>query len=233
MNTLTLACSSHEGTTGISSDTNLSTIIAFSTLCLTAVDPSTSTVVGAMALAPTELLNHVLPSSEADSGLHRWICELASSNGADSPAGLAIPFYVLDPDHEEAALLAMLRYAFSTSPSLRSLLLLSKGTLPLTQPFLLSYFTDTGSRGPGGETAYSSAREAICPAITVRPAVVEDTDDLVPLVEAAADRFGTLAKVQTLVPCIFEPENANHFFFCIQLLYKDALEIVQVAVLSS
>ena len=191
-------CSSQEGTTGISSGTKLSTVIAFSSLCLTAIDPSTNTVVGAMALAPSQLVNHVLPSSEADSELHRWICELASSCAAESPAGLTIPFFVLDPDHEEAALLTILRYAFSTSPSLRSLLLISKEILPLSQPFLLSYFTDTGSRGPGGEVAYSSARESICPAITVRPAVVEDTDDLVPLVEGSADRFGSLAKVQTL-----------------------------------
>lgn len=151
-----------------------------------------------MALAPSQLVNHVLSSTQEDSELHKWICDLASSNAAESPTGLVIPFYVLDPDHEEAALLTILRYAFATSPSLRSLILISETTLPLSQPFLLSYFTDTGNRGPGGETAYSSTREAVCPAMTVRQAVVEDTDDLVPLVEGAVDKFGSLAKVQSL-----------------------------------
>lgn len=127
--------------------------------------------------------------------MHEWVCQVASTNAARSPTGLVIPFYVLDPDHEEAALLTILRYAFSTSPSLRSLILLSESVIPLTQPFLLSYFTDTGSQGPFGAMAYSSARGALCPALAVRPAVVEDTDDLVPIVEGATGRFGSLAKV--------------------------------------
>lgn len=137
----------------------------------------------------------MLADTNPDSELHKWICEVSSSLSADTPSGLVIPYYVLDPDHEEAALLAILQYAFAISPSLESLVLVSYSELPLAQPFLLSYFTLVGNRGPSGEVAYSTSAETVCPALTVRSAVVEDTDDLVPLVEAAEDRFGSLAKV--------------------------------------
>jgi hypothetical protein len=205
-------CSSQEGTTGVSSDTKLSSIIAFSTLCLTAVNPSTNTVVGTLALAPCQIVHHILPTTEADSELHKWICDLTSSHAAGSPTGLVIPIYVLDPNHEEAALTAILRYAFELSPSLISVILLSESTVPLSQPFLLSYFTDTGSRGPGGEVAYSSTRESFCPALTVRPAVVEDTDDLVPIVEGSADLFGSLAKVR---PCRITGSSESTIHECL------------------
>jgi hypothetical protein len=193
-----MPCSSQEGTTGISSECKLSTIVAYSTLCLTAVDLSTNAVVGAIAFAPFETVNHILRNSTPDSELHKWIIQLASSLAAKRPNGLVIPFYVLDPDHEKAALLTILRTAFATSPGLKSLILLPEAPIPLNQPFLLSYFVDTGSKGPSGETAYISTRDTVCPALTVRPAVVEDTDDLVPIVQGAAERFGSLAKVQIL-----------------------------------
>jgi hypothetical protein len=134
---------------------------------LSAVDLSNGVVVGAIAIAPCETVNHILPITLADSELHKWILELASKHAAKCPNGLIIPLYVLDPDHEEAALLTLLRYAFSACPSLRALILLPEAQIPFNQPFLLSYFTDTGSKGPAGEKAYISTREVVCPALTV------------------------------------------------------------------
>lgn len=166
---------------------------------MTAFDASTNEVVGVVALTPCDLVNSILPSSDADSELHQWVCDVTANNAAKSPAGLVMPFYVLDPNHEEAVLLSILRYAFTASPSLRSVILVAETVLPLSQPFLLSYFIDTGKRGPDGQSAYCTGRDAICPVLSVRPAVVEDTDDLVPIVDGARDKFGSLAKVHT--PC--------------------------------
>jgi hypothetical protein len=180
-----------------------------------------------MALVSHHTINHILPDTEPDSELHKWISETATSASADSPSGLVIPYYVLDPENEEAALLAILRCAFATSPSLQTVILVSNSELPLAQPFLLKYFTLIGSRGPSGEVAYSTSSDAVHRGITVRAAIVEDTDDLVPLVVAAADRFGSLAKValsptgatRRMGPAA-TTELCNHKIRCVVLAYQ-------------
>eukprot|EP00892_Ulva_mutabilis_P004891 jgi/Ulvmu1/2774/UM140_0003.1 len=198
------------GTCGLADGTPLSTIMAYATLCVTATEPQSGKVVGGIAFFASGLLDNVLPKKD-DGALGRWVADQASNLRVQAPAGLVVPYFVLHPDHEEAALVNILGFAFSVSPSLTRVLLVSKQAVPLSQPYLLSYCTSLNATGPDGAAAYKATRAAICPILNARIAKVEDNDDLLPIVEGSKHLYGSLAQVPSANggPCLLADFLAN------------------------
>lgn len=127
-----------------------------------------------------------------------WVKGQADALRVQAPAGLVVPYFVLHPDHEEAILVNILGFAFSLSPSLTRVLLVSPKTVPLSQPYLLSYCTAINATGPDGASAYKATRAGICPVLNTRVAKVEDSDELLPIVEGSKLMYGSLAQACSL-----------------------------------
>ena len=203
-----MRCRKGDGTCGLAGQTPLSTILAYATLCVTATEPRSGTVVGCMGFFASNLVHHVLPKN-SDGALVHWAEEQAGNIRIQAPAGLVVPYFVLHPDHEEAALVNILGFAFSLSPSLTRVLFVSPKLLPLSQPYLLSHCTSVNATGPGGAAAYKANRATICPAISTRVAKVEDSDDLLPIVEGSQQLYGSLAKARSLTSHAFRSLNTH------------------------
>lgn len=191
-------CRSRDGTCGLASQTPLSTVLAYATLCVTATEPESGNVVGCIGFFASELVDYVLPTD--DQALGVWVKAQAQNLRIQAPAGFVVPYFILHPDYEEAAFAGILGFAFSVSPSLARVLLVGPKAVPLSQPYILSYCTSVNPAGPHGATAYKATRAGICPVLNTRVAKVEDSDDLLPIVDGAQLQYGSLAKASSPLP---------------------------------
>lgn len=161
---------------------------------------------GCIGFFASSLIDHVLPASD-DQAVGGWVEEQAQNLRMHAPAGLVVPYFVLHPDYEEAALINILGFAFCVSPSLARVLLVAPKALPLSQPYILSYCTSVNSTGPGGAAVYKATRAGICPVLNTRVAKVEDSDDLLPIVECSQLHYGSLAKASPPLPLSLLPAS--------------------------
>ncbi|GLC35782.1 Cilia- and flagella-associated protein 61 [Pleodorina starrii] len=101
-----------------------------------------------------------------------------------------------DPLYEIEAASALLRAAFLLIPSLQTLLMTAGGELSFTEPGLASVFSRVASsKEAGGAVLYEAPREAVVPPLTIRPARVEDHDDMLPILQRCERAFPALAKL--------------------------------------
>lgn len=117
---------------------------------------------------------------------------------------------------------ALLVSALELCPQLQRVVLAAEGPVPLSQPYLLHHFMEAGEPQEARAT-YETLRSRVRPRLSMRPAVVEDTDDLLPVIEASAPRYGALATV---------PANCNVDSACPLadlLANQDASSVIHVA----
>ncbi|GLI68959.1 hypothetical protein VaNZ11_013487, partial [Volvox africanus] len=100
-----------------------------------------------------------------------------------------------DPLYEIEAASALLRVAFLHIPSLQRLLMAAGGELSFTEPGLSSVFSRVASSKEAGVVLYEAPREAVVPPLTIRPARVEDHDDMLPILQRCERAFPALAKL--------------------------------------
>lgn len=168
-------------------------MLTLAPLTLVAESP-TGALCGAMALFFHPALSTLLPESPSAADSSAWLAALAAERRWKPPQTLVTPFYLLDPDTEGPALEALLATALEICPQLQQVVLAAEDAIPLNQPFLLQHFLEVGAPAPG-RAVYEAARNRISPRLTIRRALVEDTDDLLPVIVAASLRYGALATV--------------------------------------
>jgi hypothetical protein len=212
------------GVVGVAADATFSSILSHACLALTACDGSSGAVVGAIALFPCPPFSSVLPADPNSPALDTWLANRCLSLSISLPSGLITPLLLVDPDQEEEALLAMLLKALELCPSLNHLLFASEAPTPLSQPHLASRFLpSSGPPGLNGAALSLATRAALRPALVVRLAVVEDHDELLPLVEAAAERYGALGQVI----------HASHLFSFILHAWQHCSMHISILVMSA
>ncbi len=91
---------------------------------------------------------------------------------------------------------ALLKAAFSMIPSLQSLLLVTSRNISFTEPGLAGVFSRAAvSKDGSGFALYEGRRGAVLSPLAIRPARVEDHDDMLPILERCEAAFPALAKL--------------------------------------
>lgn len=177
----------------MAADAPLANVLAHACLTLTAIAPS-GAILGAVALFPRPPLADVLPAAADAPARDAAIAAAACSAGIELPAALLVPLLVVDPYHEESVLTALLLAVFEQCPSVSQLLLVAEAELQLAQPYLLSVFA-VSQADVSSAHLYVAARETVRAPLRIRQAVVEDNDDVMPVVAAASRHYGSLGVV--------------------------------------
>ena len=125
---------------------------------------------------------------------------IAWLNHSSSPGVAYVSALVLEPSHESEAAKSLLKLSFITISSLTSVVFAtdkdSRRLRMLSSPSLSSLLPPLSKTGaPPGLRVHAASRSSILPSLSVRRAVVEDNDDMVPLMDIASVKYPALASL--------------------------------------
>jgi Domain of unknown function (DUF4821) len=189
------------GVAGVAAEAAVTDLLAHACLALTATDSSTGELTGFLALCTPPSIPYLLPRDSIQADAAAWVQKLSEQHGLAFPTALAAPCLILHPSHEQEALSQLLTAAIKLAPSLTTIIFLSEGPVPLSQPHLATLFTSHPSSAPppgglGGVVALVATRDTVARPVAARRARVEDCDDLMPLVATAQAAGGSLGMVR-------------------------------------
>lgn len=174
----------------VKAEANSTQLLETALLCLTAFDEKDA-VVGYLCLDDQPCVR-LGDSAEAGAA---WTAEAAGPRMVMCSTAFVRACVVAHLYEIEAAG-ALLKAAFSMIPSLQSLLLVTSHNISFTEPGLAGVFARAAvSKDGSGFALYEGRRSAVLPPLAIRPARVEDHDDMLPILERCESAFPALAKL--------------------------------------
>lgn len=170
---------------------DIAALLSGSLICLSSVN-NDGKLVGFLALNHAASLRY---GSKLDrNSAEAWLKEAPSSK---SYGTAFISALAIEPGHETEATKSLLKHSFTTISSLSALLIASEVDIAYAEPSLSPFFSQitAGGSPPHGLHTYMAHRSNIVPPLTVRRAVVEDHDEMLPIMEATLSKYPALASL--------------------------------------